>query len=188
MMKEDIWPSEQSKKSAYITACWGWTPETWGGINFGSEGRRDTYLKTTTDPFIMVIFVTETAPTDQPELCGKCARPGALRQANRRAPVSALQAGVGVWARSSMNKHPDLDDDEEKNVNTALSDGIRKLAMDVRELDIALTDRINPLVPRNWFLVPFAVVDEAVERIKDGRVKSYVYDPRQARLLERKAG
>ena len=87
-----------------------------------------------------------------------------------------------------MNKHPDLDDDEEKNVNTALSDGIRKLAMDVRELDIALTDRINPLVPRNWFLVPFAVVDEAVERIKDGRVKSYVYDPRQARLLERKAG
>ena len=80
------------------------------------------------------------------------------------------------------------DDDREQNVNTALSDGIRKLAMDARELDIALTDRINPLVPRHWFPVPFAVVDEAVERIKDGNVKSYVYDPRQARLLESKTG
>lgn len=70
MMEDDIWPSEQS---AYITAAWGWTPETWGCIGFTREGRRDTYLKTTPDPFIMVIFVTETAPTDQPELRGKVA-------------------------------------------------------------------------------------------------------------------
>ena len=70
MMQDDIWPSEQS---AYITSAWGFTPKTWGCIGFGLEGRRDTYLKTTTDPFIMVIFVTETAPTDQPELRGKVA-------------------------------------------------------------------------------------------------------------------
>lgn len=34
--------------------------------------------------------------------------------------------------------------DEDKNGNTALIDGVRKFAMDVRELDIDLIDRINP--------------------------------------------
>jgi len=35
-------------------------------------------------------------------------------------------------------------DDNEPAVNTALIDGVRKFAMDVRELDIDLIDRINP--------------------------------------------
>lgn len=35
-------------------------------------------------------------------------------------------------------------DDAEKSANTALIDGVRKYAMDVRELDIDLIDRINP--------------------------------------------
>ena len=55
--------------------------------------------------------------------------------------------------------------------------------------DIEIKDRFgNPVFPREWFLVPFAVVDEAVQRIKDGSIKSYVYDSQQARLVERKAG
>mgnify|MGYP001263058215 CR=1 FL=1 len=36
------------------------------------------------------------------------------------------------------------DDDGEDKANTALIDGVRKFAMDVRELDIDLIDRINP--------------------------------------------
>jgi superfamily II DNA or RNA helicase len=35
-------------------------------------------------------------------------------------------------------------DDAEKSTNTALIDGVRKFAMDVRDLDIDLIDRINP--------------------------------------------
>lgn len=35
-------------------------------------------------------------------------------------------------------------DDDEPRMNTALIDGVRKFAMDVRELDIDLIDRINP--------------------------------------------
>ncbi|WP_264604935.1 DEAD/DEAH box helicase [Sphingobium sp. B11D3D] len=35
-------------------------------------------------------------------------------------------------------------DDKEPSANTALIDGVRKFAMDVRELDIDLIDRINP--------------------------------------------
>jgi hypothetical protein len=34
--------------------------------------------------------------------------------------------------------------DDEPSANTALIDGVRKFAMDVRELDIDLIDRINP--------------------------------------------
>ena len=36
------------------------------------------------------------------------------------------------------------DGDKEPSVNTALIDGVRRFAMDVRELDIDLIDRINP--------------------------------------------
>ena len=38
----------------------------------------------------------------------------------------------------------DTGDDGEPRVNTALIDGVRKFAMDVRDLDIDLIDRINP--------------------------------------------
>jgi len=38
-------------------------------------------------------------------------------------------------------------------------------------LNITIDDRFgNPVIPREWFLVPLFVVDEAVERIKDGAI------------------
>ena len=54
------------------------------------------------------------------------------------------------------------------------------------ELDIEIKDRFgNPVVPREWFLTPLFAVDEAVERIKDGTITSYIYDPAMARLRKR---
>jgi hypothetical protein len=51
-------------------------------------------------------------------------------------------------------------------------------------LDIEIKDRFgNPVIPREWFLVPLFVIDEAVERIKDGTITQYIYDPRAARLV-----
>jgi hypothetical protein len=38
------------------------------------------------------------------------------------------------------------------------------------------------VTPREWFLVPLFVIDEAIERIKDGTITGYVYDPKTARL------
>jgi hypothetical protein len=35
-------------------------------------------------------------------------------------------------------------DDAQQSANTALVDGVRRFAMDVRDLDIDLIDRINP--------------------------------------------
>jgi hypothetical protein len=37
--------------------------------------------------------------------------------------------------------------------------------------------------PREWFLVPLPVIDEAVQRILDGSITHAVYDPQQARLI-----
>lgn len=51
------------------------------------------------------------------------------------------------------------------------------------KLDIQIVDRFGrPVVPREWFLVPLFVVDEAVEKIKDGTITAYVYDPESASL------
>ncbi len=50
-------------------------------------------------------------------------------------------------------------------------------------LDIEIQDRFgNPVIPREWFLVPLFVIDEAVERIKDGTITDYRYDPSTATL------
>lgn len=57
---------------------------------------------------------------------------------------------------------------------------------DPARLDIEIKDRFgNPVIPREWFLVPLFVVDDAVEKIKDGTITGYVYDPKSARLVKR---
>lgn len=55
------------------------------------------------------------------------------------------------------------------------------------QLDITLQDRFGQSVrPREWFVVPLSVIDEAVVRIRDGSITQYEYDPASARL--RKVG
>ncbi|KQY26207.1 GIY-YIG nuclease family protein [Rhizobium sp. Root482] len=52
-------------------------------------------------------------------------------------------------------------------------------------LDMEIKDRFGkPVVPREWFLVPLFVIDEAVERIRDGSISRYHYRPDQAALVE----
>ena len=50
-------------------------------------------------------------------------------------------------------------------------------------LDITINDRFgHPVQPEEWFLVPLFVIDEAVERIRDGSITAYVYDPKAVQL------
>lgn len=52
-------------------------------------------------------------------------------------------------------------------------------------LDLTIQDRFgNPVKPREWFLVPLHVIDEAVKRIQDGSITDYIYDPSQATLVK----
>lgn len=51
-------------------------------------------------------------------------------------------------------------------------------------LDIQIKDRFgNPVIPREWFLVPLFMIDEVVEKIKDRTITKYVYDPKKAQLV-----
>jgi len=53
------------------------------------------------------------------------------------------------------------------------------------QLDLTIKDRFgNPVHPREWFLVPLPVIDEAVQRIRDGSITDVVYNPKLARLIE----
>lgn len=75
------------------------------------------------------------------------------------------------------------------NINRSKLETLIHRVFEPARLDIEIPDRFgNPVVPREWFLVPLNVVDEAVERIKNGSIRGYAYDPQQARLVERKAG
>jgi hypothetical protein len=52
-------------------------------------------------------------------------------------------------------------------------------------LDITINDRFgHPVQPTEWFLVPLFVIDEAVERIRDGSITGYVYDPKAVHLAK----
>jgi hypothetical protein len=56
---------------------------------------------------------------------------------------------------------------------------------DPARLDIEIKDRFGqPVVPHEWFLVPLFVIDEVVEKIKDGTISSFRYDPKSASLVE----
>ena len=51
------------------------------------------------------------------------------------------------------------------------------------QLNLTIEDRFGkPVKPREWFLVPLHVIDEAVNRIRDGSITSMSYDPTTATL------
>jgi hypothetical protein len=71
------------------------------------------------------------------------------------------------------------------NINRIKLENLIHRVFDPAQLDIEISDRFgNPVKPREWFLVPVFVVNEAVERIKDGTITQYIYDPKAARLVK----
>lgn len=50
---------------------------------------------------------------------------------------------------------------------------------------LSVTDRFgNPIKPREWFLVPLSVINDAVEKIQEGSIASFEYDPSTAKLVQ----
>jgi hypothetical protein len=71
------------------------------------------------------------------------------------------------------------------NINRVKLENLIHRVFDPARLDIEIKDRFGkPVVPREWFLVPLFVVDEAVKRIMDGSITQYVYDPKTVRLVK----
>lgn len=51
------------------------------------------------------------------------------------------------------------------------------------QLDIIINDRFgNPVKPKEWFLVPINIINEIIEKIKDGTIQNFVYIPTLGKL------
>lgn len=72
------------------------------------------------------------------------------------------------------------------NINRSKLENLIHRIFDPARLDIEIKDRFgNPITPREWFLVPLFAIDDAVEKIRDGSIADYRYDPQQASLIVR---
>ena len=70
------------------------------------------------------------------------------------------------------------------NVNRIRLENIFHRLFSAAQLDLTIEDRFgHPVKPREWFLVPLHVIDEAVLRIRDGSITDVVYAPDTARLV-----
>ncbi len=73
------------------------------------------------------------------------------------------------------------------NINRSKLENLIHKFFDGARLDIQINDRFgHPVVPREWFLVPLFVIDEVVEKIKDGTISKYAYDMESASLVQRR--
>lgn len=95
------------------------------------------------------------------------------RIANARLDPTFLMADVEIVATYELY-----------NINrTRLENLIHRIFGPAR-LDVEIKDRFGqPIVPKEWFLVPLFAIDEAVRRIKDGTITDYGYDPKTAKLV-----
>ena len=72
------------------------------------------------------------------------------------------------------------------NINRTKLENLIHRIFEPARLEVEIMDRFGrPVVPREWFLVPLFVIKEAVERIQDGSISGYRYDPEAAALLTR---
>ena len=71
------------------------------------------------------------------------------------------------------------------NINRVKLESMLHRLFGPARLDIEIKDRFGKsVVPREWFLVPLFAINEAVERIRDGSITDYLYDPTAARLVK----
>ncbi|NTF47043.1 GIY-YIG nuclease family protein [Rhizobium rhizogenes] len=97
------------------------------------------------------------------------------RIANARLDPTYLMADVEIVATYELY-----------NVNRAKLETLIHKVFGAARLDVEIKDRFGqPIVPKEWFLVPLFAVDEAVVRIKDGTITGHVYDPQTACLVLR---
>jgi len=103
------------------------------------------------------------------------------QEAVRQHAIAALN--LTQQAKAALNP----DGEAPKSGNTALLDGIRKIAMDVRELDIDLIDRINPF-GEAYAILAKTMNEESLKQVAaviSG--KNVKLTPEEARDLARRA-
>lgn len=72
------------------------------------------------------------------------------------------------------------------NINQTKLENLIHRVFEPARIDIEVKDRFgHPVVPREWFMVPLFVIDEAVARIKDGTITQFRYEPGRAAFVAR---
>jgi len=69
------------------------------------------------------------------------------------------------------------------NINRSKLEHLLHRVLSPARLDLMIKDRFNnPVKPEEWYLVPLQIIDEVVEKVKDGTITGFEYDPAEARL------
>ena len=69
------------------------------------------------------------------------------------------------------------------NINRTKLEALLHKVFDSARLELALPDRFGiPVQPREWFLVPLEVIEAVIEKIKEGTIDQFRYDPKTASL------
>lgn len=93
--------------------------------------------------------------------------------ANARLDSTFLMADVEVVATYEL-----------ANINRTKLENILHRFFESAKLDIEINDRLgNPILPKEWFLVPLFVIDEAIQKIANGTITSYSYDKTLQKLV-----
>jgi hypothetical protein len=94
------------------------------------------------------------------------------RIANARKDPTYLLADVEIVATFKL-----------ANINGQKLEALLHKVFDNARLELALPDRFGiPVQPREWFLVPLGVIEAAIEKIKEGTIDQFRYDPKIASL------
>lgn len=143
------------------------------GPLFGDAAEEDDIASGT----IYVLRSQSTHPfvTEHRELIHKIGVTGGkveTRIANAAKDATYLLADVEIVATYTLH-----------NINRSKLENIFHRVFSAAQLDLIIEDRFgNPVKPQEWFLVPLHVIDEAVERIRDGSIAEVVYNVKTARL------
>lgn len=96
------------------------------------------------------------------------------RIANAKIDPTFLMADVEIIASYELS-----------NMSRSKLEGVIHRFFEPARLDIEIKDRFgNPVVPREWFLVPLFIIDEVIERIKDGTIVDCRYDAKTGKIVE----
>ena len=71
------------------------------------------------------------------------------------------------------------------NINRVKLENLLHRVFERARLDVEIIDRFgHPVTPREWFLVPLFVIDDVVDKIRDGSITEYRYDPSHGALMK----
>jgi hypothetical protein len=70
------------------------------------------------------------------------------------------------------------------NINRARLENLLHRVLAPARLELTIHDRFgHPVQPKEWFLVPLSVIREVVDRVRDGTIVNFRYEPQSARLV-----